>query len=73
MSRNALSEKPFDYVAAKKNRDAWIAVAHRVINGDYNRADASTVLSLTIGLRGYSGDHDCQRALKILSPDPKNK
>jgi len=65
MSRTALILKPYDHAKAAQNRKGWIAIAQRVINGDYNKADGTTVHSLSIGLRGYN-DEICQRALQML-------
>jgi len=65
MSRTTLALKPFDHAKAAQNKQAWTAIAERVIKGDYNKADGSTRTSLTIGLRGYTDDI-CQRAVEIL-------
>jgi hypothetical protein len=65
MSRNALSEKPFDHAAEEKKFESWVAIARRVIRGDYNKSDSSTIMSITIGIRGCKHP-DCQRALAVL-------
>jgi hypothetical protein len=49
--------------------DAWRDVANRVLAGEFDEADQSTIESLTIGLR-HLQDPICQQALRKL---PKNK
>lgn len=66
MSKNSLADKPYNYAAEEKNRKGWLVIAQRVINGDYSKADRSTKISLTTGLRGYV-DPICRQALEIIS------
>lgn len=52
-------------VAESATAAAWLAVARRVLAGDYRRADKSTLQSLIIGLRSHP-HADAQAAVKML-------
>ena len=51
----------------KANEQEWLAIARRVLAGDYIRADKSTVQSLIIGLRSHP-HADAKAAVKMLEP-----
>jgi len=51
--------------------DAWLLVARRILNGDYDEADNSTIQSLTIGLRSIH--HPLALAALARLPDNKEK
>jgi len=53
--------------------DEWVAVAQRVLRGDFRKPDSSTVESLKIGMRG-NPHADCVAALQMLEkPEPRKR
>lgn len=57
-----------DYQLLQPGAAEWLPVARRVLNGDYDDADSSTLESVTIGLRSINNPL-CAEAVKKLWPD----
>jgi len=54
------------------DRAPWLHIARQILNGEFDNADASTIESLTIGLRTMIQHPHCRAAMERL-PNDKEK
>jgi len=64
--KTPLRINPNDTPASRaKNRQDWIDIAGRVLNGEFHGSDSSMVESLSMGLEAH-GTAECKRAVALL-------